>query len=86
MDAFASPSPDMGAALHVLLGASGIVDDPAELAIAGSYRLPDAEACVPELLIRPGNTEATAARLAVLARHQMTVTPLLNGLTTLLNE
>ena len=63
------------AALRPLLGEHGIIDDPAELALAGSDLLSGVEACVPDLLIRPKDTDAAAACLAVLAQHGSTVTP-----------
>ena len=61
--------------LHPILGRAGLVDDPAERALAAADILPDAGAVVPDLVLRPRDTEAACRCLGVLAAAGLVVTP-----------
>jgi FAD/FMN-containing dehydrogenase len=62
-------------ALRQALGSAAVIDDPAELALAAADILPDADAVVPTLLLRPRDTAQTAAAMRVLDRAGTAVFP-----------
>ena len=62
-------------ALRQLLGAAAVISDPAELALAAADILPDETAVTPTLLLRPRNTEQTAAAMCILAQAGVAVVP-----------
>jgi len=62
-------------ALLAVLGAQGVTDDPAALALAGSDILTSANAVPPSLVLRPRTTAAAAAAMRVLADAGVCVVP-----------
>lgn len=58
-----------------IVGPAGLSADPAERALAGSDILPDEDGVVPDLVIRPKDTDATAACLRELARTDLAIVP-----------
>ncbi len=62
-------------ALRDALGSAAIIIDPAELALAAADILPDSEAVIPTFVVRPRNTEETAAAMRLLAKDAVVVVP-----------
>ena len=61
--------------LRAVLDPDGVVADPAQLALATADLLPDEDAVLPSLILRPRGTEQASAAMRVLARHGTAVVP-----------